>query len=100
MNLAKLQAQADQDYILTVLKEWTDKSKDNKLQELTMSQVRLFTYINTLELEGYSYNKIIGDFRSQCNRAILRSRKAETERDALEAKVKDLENKLNIFGIK
>ena len=99
MNLAKLQAQADQDYILTVLKEWTDKSKDDKLQELTMSQIRLFTYINTLELEGYSYNKIIGDFRSECNRAIIRARKAETERDVLEAKVKDLESKLKIFGI-
>ena len=99
MNLAKLQAQADQDYILTVLKEWTDKSKDDKLQELTMSQVRLFTYINTLELEGYSYNKIIGDFRSECNRAIIRARNAEADRDALDAKVKDLENKLKIFGI-
>lgn len=99
MNLAKLQAQADQDYILTVLKEWTDKSKDDKLQELTMSQIRLFTYINTLELEGYSYNKIIGDFRSECNRAIMRARKAETERDVLEVKVKDLESKLKIFGI-
>ena len=99
MNLAKLQAQADQDYILTVLKEWTDKSKDNKLQELTMSQIRLFTYINTLELEGYSYNKIIGDFRSECNRAIMRARNAETERDALDAKVKSLESKLKIFGI-
>ena len=99
MNLAKLQSQADQDYILTVLKEWTDKSKDDKLQELTMSQIRLFTYINTLELEGYSYNKIIGDFRSECNRAIIRARKAETERDVLEAKVKDLESKLKIFGI-
>ena len=99
MNLAKLQAQADQDYILTVLKEWTDKSKDDKLQELTMSQVRLFTYINTLELEGYSYNKIIGDFRSECNRAIIRARNAEADRDALDAKAKDLENKLKIFGI-
>ena len=99
MNLAKLQAQADQDYILTVLKEWTDKSNDDKLQELTMSQVRLFTYINTLELEGYSYNKIIGDFRSECNRAIIRARNAEADRDALDAKVKDLENKLKIFGI-
>jgi len=99
MNLAKLQAQADQDYILTVLKEWTDKSEDDKLQELTMSQVRLFTYINTLELEGYSYNKIIGDFRLECNRAILRARNAEADRDALDAKVKDLENKLKIFGI-
>ena len=99
MNLAKLQAQADQDYILTVLKEWTDKSKDDKLQELTLSQIRLFTYINTLELEGYSYNKIIGDFRSECNRAIMRARNAEADRDALDAKVKDLENKLKIFGI-
>tara|TARA_R110000744_G_scaffold118245_2_gene220876 strand:+ start:424 stop:723 length:300 start_codon:yes stop_codon:yes gene_type:complete len=99
MNLAKLQAQADQDYILTVLKEWTDKSKDDKLQELTMSQIRLFTYINTLELEGYSFNKIVGDFRSECNRAIMRARKAETERDVLEVKVKDLESKLKIFGI-
>jgi len=99
MNLAKLQAQADQDYILTVLKEWTDKSKDDKLQELTMSQIRLFTYINTLELEAYSFNKIVGDFRSECNRAIMRARNAETERDVLEAKVKDLESKLKIFGI-
>ena len=99
MNLAKLQAQADQDYILTVLKEWTDKSKDNKLQELTMSQIRLFTYINTLELEGYSFNKIIGDFRSECNRAIMRARNAEAERDVLDAKVKDLESKLKTFGI-
>ena len=99
MNLAKLQAQADQDYILTVLKEWTDKSKDDKLKELTLSQIRLFTYINTLELEGYSYNKIIGDFRSECNRAIMRARNAEADRDALDAKVKDLENKLKIFGI-
>tara|TARA_R110000803_G_scaffold852_2_gene2988 strand:+ start:4846 stop:5145 length:300 start_codon:yes stop_codon:yes gene_type:complete len=99
MNLAKLQAQADQDYILTVLKEWTDKSKDDKLQELTMSQIRLFTYINTLELEAYSYNKIVGEFRSERNRAIMRTRNAEGERDFLETKVKDLENKLKIFGI-
>ena len=99
MNLAKLQAQADQDYILTVLKEWTDKSKDDKLKELTMSQIRLFTYINTLELEAYSYNKIVGEFRSERNRAIMRTRNAEGERDFLETKVKDLENKLKIFGI-
>ena len=64
-----------------------------------MSQIRLFTYINTLELEGYSYNKIIGDFRLECNRAIMRARNAETERDVLEDKVKSLENKLKIFGI-
>jgi len=99
MNLAKLQAQADQSYIMTVLKEWTDKSKDDKLKELTMSQIRLFTYINTLELEAYSYNKIIGDFRSECNRAIMRARKAEETVETLDAKVKDLEKKLKIFGI-
>jgi len=99
MNLAKLQAQADQSYIMTVLKEWTDKSKDERLKELTMSQIRLFTYINTLELEAYSYNKIIGDFRSNSNRAIMRARKAEETVETLDAKVKDLEKKLKIFGI-
>jgi len=98
MNLAKLQAQADQDYILKVLKEWSDKSQDPKLKELTMSQIRLFTYINSLELEAYSFNKIISDFRSNNNRAIIRARKAEETRDVLQDKVIDLEKKLKIFG--
>ena len=98
MDLAKLQAQGDQDYILTVLKEWSDKSNDSKLKELTMSQIRLFTYINSLELEAYSFNKIISEFRSNNNRAVLRARKAEEARDLLQDKVKDLENKLKIFG--
>jgi len=99
MDLAKLQAQGDQDYILTVLKEWSDKSKDPKLKELTMAQIRLFTYINSLELEAYSFNKIIGDFRSNSNRAIVRARKSEESLEIADAKVKDLECKLKIFGI-
>ena len=99
MELSKLQAQGDQNVILTALKKWSDASNNPELAEITLAQIRLFTYINTLELEAYSYNKIIGDFRSECNRAIMRARNAETERDVLEAKVKDLESKLKIFGI-
>jgi|TARA_R110000744_G_scaffold16476_1_gene45391 hypothetical protein len=98
MELSKLQAQGDQNVILTALKKWQEASNNPELAEITLAQIRLFTYINSIELEQYSYNKILGEFRTAKNNAVIRARKAENALETLEAEVISLRNKVKIFG--
>lgn len=98
MELSKLQAQGDQNVILTALKKWSDASNNPELAEITLAQIRLFTYINSIELEQYSYNKILGEFRTAKNNAVIRARKAENALETLETEVISLRNKVKIFG--
>lgn len=95
-----LQKAADQNLICDVLGKWLDAKPDNKeLGEMYTAFLRMLVYTNNLELRDYSFNRLVSEAREDRNRAVLRARKAEDALEVSEAKVKDLEAKLKIFGI-
>ena len=94
-----LQKTADQTEICDTLIKWLDAKPDNKdLLGIYNSFLRMFVYINNLELRSYGFNRLVSEARESRNRAVLRARKAEEALEIAEAKVKDLEAKLKIFG--
>tara|TARA_R110001592_G_scaffold204577_1_gene454667 strand:+ start:32199 stop:32507 length:309 start_codon:yes stop_codon:yes gene_type:complete len=97
-SLEQLQALADQNYLVSQIIEWQKKSDSKELIEMGRAFTRCFVYANSLELKEYSYDRIISQFRSAKNNAVLRARKAEEKLDELEAENKDLKEKLKIFG--
>ena len=95
-----LQKTADQTEICDTLIKWLDARPDNKeLLGIYNSFLRMFVYVNNLELRDYGFNRLISEAREGRNRAVLRARKAEDALEAAEKKIIDLEAKLKIFGI-
>ncbi len=95
-----LQKCADTTKITEILGKWLDAKPENKeLLDVYNSFLRTFVYVNNLELRDYSFNRLISEAREGRNRAVLRARKSEEALEIAEAKVKDLEDKLKIFGI-
>ncbi len=94
-----LQKCADTTEITEILSKWLESKPDNKeLQRIYDSFLRVFVYTNNLELRDYGFNRLVSEAREGRNRAVLRARKAEEALEIAEAKVKDLEAKLKIFG--
>ncbi len=95
-----LQKCADTTEITEILSRWIESKPDNKeLHKIYDSFLRTFVYINNLELRDYGFNRLISEAREGRNRAVLRARKAEEALEVADARVKDLEAKLKIFGI-
>jgi len=95
-----LQKGADQNLICDVLGKWLEAKPDNKeLGAMYNAFLRMLVYTNNLELRDYSFNRLVSEAREDRNRAVLRARKAEDALEIAEAKVKDLEAKLKIFGV-
>jgi len=95
-----LQKGADQNLICDVLGKWLDAKPDNEeLGAMYNAFLRVLVYTNNLELRDYSFNRLISEAREDRNRAVLRARKSEEALEIAEAKVKDLEAKLKIFGV-
>jgi len=95
-----LQKGVDQNLICDVLGKWLEAKPDNKeLGAMYNAFLRMLVYTNNLELRDYSFNRLVSEAREDRNRAVLRARKAEDALEIAEAKVKELEAKLKIFGI-
>ena len=95
-----LQKCADTTEITEILGKWLESKPDNKeLQKIYDSFLRVFVYTNNLELRDYGFNRLISEAREGRNRAVLRARKSEEALEIADAKVKDLEAKLKIFGV-
>lgn len=95
-----LQKCADTTKITEILGKWLEAKPENtELLDVYNSFLRTFVYINNLELRDYGFNRLISEAREGRNRAVLRARKAEEALEIADAKVKDLEAKLKIFGI-
>jgi len=95
-----LQKGVDQNLICDVLGKWLEAKPDNKeLGAMYNAFLRMLVYTNNLELRDYSFNRLVSEAREDRNRAVLRARKAEEALEIAEAKVKELEAKLKIFGI-
>ena len=95
-----LQKCADTTKITEILGKWLEAKPDNvELLDVYNSFLRTFVYVNNLELRDYSFNRLVSEARESRNRAVLRARKAEEALEIADAKVKDLEDKLKIFGL-
>ena len=96
----QLQYLADFNATSEIVLKWLEARPDNKeLLGIYNSFLRMFVYVNNLELRDYGFNRLISEAREGRNRAVLRARKAEEALEIAEAKVKDLEAKLKIFGV-
>ena len=57
---------------------------DKEIKDLEDIAIRIFFYINQLELEQYSFDQLISEARSDKLRAITRARKTDTENEKLQ----------------
>ena len=98
-TLESLQATSDKSLIAAILIKWNTKSKNKEVIEVSEAFTRLFVYIDGMELKSFSCDREVSEARADKNRAVLRARKSEDALEIAEAKVKDLEAKLKIFGV-
>ena len=90
MDFSQLQYMIDSAEILDTISKWQEKSDNEELQKISQAALRLVFYINQLELERYSYKRIVKQERLSVQRLVERARRAE----------KELENlKSNKYGI-
>ena len=89
-DLNKLQYLADIEDSMTMVLGW-QKTRDSKeLKKLSDNLMRISFYVNSLELERFSYDKIITEFRHDKLRAVERARSADEKIEQLEQQVKQL----------
>ena len=90
MDFGQLQYMIDSAEILETISKWQQKSDNEELQKVSEATLRLVFYINQLELERYSFKRILREERQSVQRLVKRARRAE----------KELENlKENKYGI-
>lgn len=80
---------SDIELSLRIVSSWLEARPDNlELRKLSKALVGVSFYVNKLQLERYSYEQLIGNYRQDKNRAIMRSRKAEEQIEKLEEQIK------------
>ena len=83
MDFGQLQYMIDSAEILETISKWQDKSDNEELQKVSEATLRLVFYINQLELERYSFKRILRDERQSVQRLVERARRAENELENL-----------------
>ena len=83
MDFGQLQYMIDSAEIIETISKWQKKSDNEELQKVSEATLRLVFYINQLELERYSFKRIIRDERQSVQRLVERARRAENELDKL-----------------
>jgi len=83
MDFAQLQYMIDSAEILETISKWQEKSDNEELQKISEAALRLVFYINQLELERYSYKRIVKQERLSVQRLVERARRAEKELENL-----------------
>ena len=82
-DFKSLQNQLDILRALELQSMWEAKSDNPELKELGDCLVRIAFYINSLELEQYSYNRVVSELVRDKDRAILRARKSESVNETI-----------------
>jgi uncharacterized membrane protein YgaE (UPF0421/DUF939 family) len=96
-NLNELQSHCDIEDILNTLKQWSDAKPENKeLGKLTLSIIRLISYVSTLETERFSFDRIISESISSKHRAIKRATKAEKQLQQLQEEYKIIKKQIDL----
>ena len=89
-NLLELQNNADMEMLLSLIMEWTKKSESKELKAFEDALFRQLRYIQALEDERFSFDRIISESISDKVRAVQRARAADEKIELLEQEIKKL----------
>ena len=95
-NLLELQNNADMEMLLSLILKWTKKSESKEIKAFNDALFRQLRYIQMLEDERFSFDRIISESLADKVRAVVRARKADEKIEELEEKIKKLEIKKNL----
>jgi len=95
-NLLELQNNADMEMLLSLILKWTKKSESKEIKAFNDALFRQLRYIQALEDERFSFDRIISESLADKVRAIERARKADERIEELEEQIKKLEIKKNL----
>ena len=95
-NLLELQNNSDMEMLLSLILKWTKKSDSKELKAFENALFRQLRYIQALEDERFSFDRIISESLADKVRAVERARKADERIEELEEKIKKLEIKKNL----
>lgn len=89
-DLNKLQYLADIEDSIGLVLGWQKKRDSKELKRLSDNLMRISFYVNSLELERFSFDKIISESISDKTRAVERARLADEKIQQLEQQIKQL----------
>ena len=95
-NLLELQNNADMEMLLSLILKWTKKSESKEIKAFNDALFRQLRYIQALEDERFSFDRIISESLANEVRAVERARKADEKIEGLEEKINKLEIKKNL----
>jgi hypothetical protein len=87
-NLLELQNNADMEMLLSLILKWTKQSDSKEIKLFNDALFRQLRYIQMLEDERFSFDRIISDSMADKIRAVERARKAD---ELVESMTKELE---------
>jgi len=97
-NLLELQNNADMEMMLSLIMDWTKKSDSKEIKAFNDALFRQLRYIQTLEDERFSFDRIISESIADKTRAVERARISDERIEELEQQIKKLEMK-NKLGL-
>lgn len=90
-NLMHLGYLAHSEILNGRLLEWSKARPNNEeLKQCVEAALEIVFYVNRLDMDRQTYNKIIADYRLRSTRSIERARRAE-------ARIEELEKELEIY---
>ena len=95
-NLLELQNNADMEMLLSLILKWTKKSESKEIKAFNDALFRQLRYIQMLEDERFSFDRIISESLADKVRAVKRARKADERIEELEKQIKILETKKSL----
>ena len=95
-NLLELQNNADMELLLTLIMKWTKQSDSKEIKAFNDALFRQLRYIQMLEDERFSFDRIISESISDKTRAVERARIADEKIQELEKRIKQLEATNNL----
>ena len=95
-NLLELQNNADMQMLLSLILKWTKKSESKEIKAFNDALFRQLRYIQMLEDERFSFDRIISESLADKVRAVERARKADERIEELEKQIKILETKKSL----
>jgi len=87
-NLLELQNNADMEMLLSLIMKWTKTSESKELKAFEDALFRQLRYIQMLEDERFSFDRIVSEAIADKIRAVERARKAD---ELVDSMTKELE---------
>ena len=95
-NLLELQNNADMEMLLSLILKWTKQSDSKEIKAFNDALFRQLRYIQALEDERFSFDRIISESMADKIRAVERAREADEKIIELTEQIKKLEIKKSL----